>query len=214
MPKVKLVIFDLDGTLVDAYPAINASFNFAMRKFGYPARGERVIRKSVGWGDSNLLLPFVSKKDLPGAVLAYRRHHRMALLKGCRMIPYSRPLLRRLKREGYNLAVASNRPSAFSRIIIRHLGLDRYFDYMLCADKLRYGKPHPEILRRILERFSLGKEEALYVGDMAIDARAGRRSGIKTVIVTGGSSSRQEIVRERPYRVIGKIKELIKVLAG
>ncbi|MDD4953853.1 MAG: HAD hydrolase-like protein, partial [Candidatus Omnitrophica bacterium] len=51
MENIKLIIFDLDGTLVDAYLAISKSFNYATRKFGYPARGPLVIRRAVGWGD-------------------------------------------------------------------------------------------------------------------------------------------------------------------
>ncbi len=212
MCEIKSVIFDLDGTLVDAYAAITASFNYAMRKLGYPAQGARVIRKSVGRGDINLFIPFVKKKDLCGAVSAYRRHHRFALLRGARLYHHSRAVLSYLKNKGYRLAVASNRPTSFSRIIIRHLKLVKYFDYMLCADKLKYGKPHPEILRRILDKFSLKKEEALYVGDMGVDAQAGRRAGIKTVIVTGGSSTKVEIKKEHPFLVIDNIKELMRIL--
>ncbi len=71
----RLVIFDLDGTLIDAYPAITESFNYVMRGFGYPVRSPRVIRGAVGWGDRNLLAPFVREKDLGRMLVAYRRHH-------------------------------------------------------------------------------------------------------------------------------------------
>ena len=60
--RIKLIIFDLDGTLVNAYPAIVQSFNFMRRKFGWPPVGERAIRRAVGWGDRNLLRPFVKEQ--------------------------------------------------------------------------------------------------------------------------------------------------------
>jgi phosphoglycolate phosphatase len=212
MPHIKLVIFDLDGTLVDAYTAITESFNYTMTRCGYPRQDARYIRRAVGWGDRNLLAPFVKPRQLAGALLTYRRHHAQALRKNSRLIPGARRLLAYLKSKGYTLAVASNRPTKFSRIIIRHLKLDRYFSCVLCADTLPHGKPHPEILRRIMGRFSLGPSQTLYVGDMAIDAQAARRAKVKTVIVTGGSSKRAEIMKEKPWRIIVKLEHLRRFL--
>jgi phosphoglycolate phosphatase len=122
-------------------------------------------------------------------------------------------LLAGLKSKGYKLAVASNRPTFFSRILIRHLGLKQYFNYVLCADKLKKGKPHPEILNQIMRKFSLTPRETLYVGDMVIDAQAGRRAGVRTLIVTTGSSSRHEIKKENPYRILKNISRLNELLS-
>jgi len=62
--SIKLIIFDLDGTLVNAYPAIIKSFNYTMQKLGYPKQSNLNIRRAVGWGDDNLLKPFLNSKDL------------------------------------------------------------------------------------------------------------------------------------------------------
>lgn len=212
MRKYKLVIFDLDGTLIDAYRAITSSFNYTMRCLQYPSKSERIIRKAVGWGDEKLLKPFLAERDLLRASSIYRRHHKEALLKGSRLFPKVKAVLRYLKKKGYFLAVASNRPTRFSWILIRHLGLKGYFDYVLCADKLKHGKPHPEILRRIMQKLSSGPQETLYIGDMAIDAMAARNAGAKAAIITTGSSTIAEIKKEAPYRVLRGIGGLVKVL--
>ena len=212
MRDIRLVIFDLDGTLVDAYPAIISSFNYAMRKLGYPTQDNLIIRRAVGLGDENLLRPFVNLKDLRRALLAYRRHQRYSLVRGTRLFPKAEGVLAYLKKKGYKLAVASNRPTIFSWILIRHLRLEKYFDYVLCADKLKHMKPHPEMLNKIIRRFSLRPEEALYVGDMNIDARSGRLAKVKTVIVTTGSSQRQEIKKEKPYRIISRLADLLRII--
>jgi len=212
MRDIKLVIFDLDGTLVNAYAAINNSFNYVMRELGLKPQSADTIRRAVGWGDANLLRPYVRERNLKRALGLYRNHHKHSLLEYSRLYPYARHLLRHLKAEGYKLAVASNRPTEFSLILLRHLRLIDFFDYVLCADKLKYGKPHPQILNKIIRWFAFKKSEVLYVGDMAIDAQAGRRAGVKTVIVTGGSSSNFEIKRERPFRVISSIDRLMKLL--
>lgn len=212
MQNIKLIIFDLDGTLVDAYAAINSSFNYVLRRLGLKPQKPDVIRRSVGWGDLNLLKPYVPARGLKRALRLYRKHHKHSLLKHSHLYPHAGGILRRLKAKGYKLAVASNRPTEFSLILLRHLQLIDLFDYVLCADKLKYGKPNPEILNKIIQRFGFKKSQVLYVGDMAIDAQAGRRARVKTIIVTGGSSSNLEIKREKPFRVISKIDRLQALL--
>jgi phosphoglycolate phosphatase len=212
MRKFKLIIFDLDGTLIDAYTAIARSFNFAMKRFGYPRQSSLVIRRAVGWGDTHLLRAFVKAKDVARVLETYRRDHKSSLVKYSKVFPGVIRLLAELKAEGYKLAVASNRPTRFSLILIRNLRLKPYFDYVLCADKLKAGKPHPEILRQIMAKFSLKPADTLYVGDMVIDAQAGRRAKVKTVIVTTGSSSVREIQAEKPWKIVKKIKNLPELI--
>ncbi len=212
MRKLALVIFDLDGTLVNAYPAIIRSFNFTMQKFNYPLQSDAVIRRAVGWGDGNLLKPFVAREDLKRVLSVYRRHHKKSLVKYTRLFPSVKMVLSYLQNKGYKLAVASNRPTQFSWILIRHLGLQGYFSYVLCGDKLRYGKPHPQILQMIMQKLSSPSEKTIYVGDMAIDAQAGKRAKVKTIIVTTGSSKLSEIRKEKPYRIIKKITQLLEIL--
>lgn len=212
MQNIKLIIFDLDGTLIDAYPAISASFNYTMRALGYPLQRPAVVRRAVGWGDANLLKPFVEKKDLPAALAVYRRHHERALLSGSRVFPGVYRVLSFLKEKGCKLAVASNRPTRFSRILIRRLALNRFIDYVLCADRLKRGKPHPEILHKIMRRFRVSPDEAVFVGDMAIDARAARRANVKAIVLSTGSSTKKELTIERPYRILHRIALLPAVL--
>jgi phosphoglycolate phosphatase len=212
MENIKLIIFDLDGTLVNAYAAISSSFNYVMRRLGLKTQSASFIRSLVGWGDINLLKPYVSKGDLEYALNLYREHHKTSLLRHTYLYPYARGLLRRLKAKGYKLAVASNRPSKFSHILLKHLKIKCFFDYVLCADQSGRAKPHPDMLNKIVKRFALKKSQVLYVGDMVIDAQAGKRAKINTVIVTSGSSSKLDIKREQPFRVISAINCLPELL--
>ena len=212
MRKIKLVIFDLDGTLIDAYAAIYSSFNYVMRKLDLKSKSPELIRRSVGWGDANLLKPYVSEHDLGRALRLYRNHHKLSLLRQSRLYPYVKPLLCKLKIRGFKLAVASNRPSRFSLILLKHLRIIGLFDYVLCADKLKRGKPDPAILNKIIKNFSLKKSQVLYVGDMVIDAQAGRRAKVKTIIVTSGSSGIAEIKREHPFKIISGVRQLEKIV--
>ncbi|MFH1458142.1 MAG: HAD family hydrolase [Candidatus Omnitrophota bacterium] len=212
MKDIKLIIFDLDGTLVDAYEAIFKSFHHTMQSLQMRSKSHQAIRRAVGWGDELLLKPFVSPLQLKKALFVYRRHHRHSLVRYARLFPGARKVLGILKRKEYKLAVASNRPARFSWILIRHLGLDRYFDYVLCADRLEHRKPHPEILRKIMQRFRISSKQTLYVGDMVLDAQASRRAKVRAIIVTTGSSTLAEIRKEKPLYIIRRIDELLKVI--
>ena len=212
MENIKLIIFDLDGTLLDAYAAIGSSFNYVMHRLGLKSQSISIVRRLVGWGDIDLLKPYVPQGDLKHALNLYRNHHKTSLLRHTHLYPYVRFILRGFKAKGYKLAVASNRPSKFSHILLKHLKIGGFFDYVLCADQSGRAKPHPEMLNKIVKRFRLKKSQVLYVGDMVIDAQAGRRAKINTIIVTSGSSSKLNIKREQPFRTISAISRLQDLL--
>lgn len=210
--NVKLVVFDLDGTLINAYPAITRSFNAVMRAAGYPERSVSVIRRAVGWGDRNLLAPFVPRQTLDKVLALYRNDHKRTLVKYSRLYPGVRSMLSRLRRRGYLLAVATNRPTRFTDILLKHLDLRGYFDAVVCADKLENMKPHPQILHVVMERLRVHPEQTLYVGDMFIDAQTGSRAGVKTVMVLTGSSTARELKKEKPDKIIPAAAGLSSIL--
>ena len=210
--RYKLIIFDLDGTLVDAYKAVSASLNFALNKAGLPPLSDETIKRSVGWGDRNLLSRFVSADKVDAIFKIYRHHHKRALKTGTKFLPYARQILLSLKKKEIKLAVASNRPTVYTRIILKHLKVISLFDCILCADKVRLGKPAPDILKRILKKLNVAAHEALYAGDMTIDVEAGRRARVRTVAVLTGSCKRAEISPLCPYKIIKNLKWLIPIV--
>ena len=147
----KMIIFDLDGTLVDAYKAVSSSVNFTLRKVGCPLVDDETIKRKVGWGDKNLLLNFVPMQGIDRALSIYRRHHAQALKQGTKFLPGARKVIRKLKKH-YALAIASNRPTKFTRIILKYLGALTDFKFIVCGDKVKHPKPAPDILHHILKR--------------------------------------------------------------
>lgn len=208
----KLIIFDLDGTLVNSYPAIIASTKHALVKLGLPTHSAEAIRRAVGRGDRELIESFVNTGNIEQALRLYRTHHRGALEKKTYWMPYAWQLLRYLKKNGYTVAIASNRPRAFVDIILGHLHVERYFDYILCKDQIAFGKPHPSIINKIIKQLKVPKKRVLYVGDMTIDVRTGKRANVATCAVATGSNSFSELRGERPSFLFRDLSSLIAML--
>lgn len=210
------LIFDLDGTLVNAYPAVSQSVNYTLKALGFKPRSHAEIKRAVGWGDRHLLAQFVGEEFADRAIAIYRPHHAKALLKtgGVRFLSGAQALLKNLRAHGFKLAIASNRPTKFTLLILEKLQVREVFDVVLCADRAPRPKPHPDILLQILRQLHLPKAQALYVGDMTIDVKTGRRAAVRTVAVATGSSTKAELKVLKPYRIISKINELKTILKG
>ena len=209
---IRLVIFDLDGTLVNAYPAVTQSVNHTLVGLGFPKKTAAQIKKAVGWGDRQLMAQFVGEKLADQAIRMYRPHHLVALSKGVSFLPGAKDVLLWCKKKGLMLAIASNRPTVFTKTILKGLGVEQYFDQVLCADKLKQGKPHPEILLSLCRKMKVKKEEVLFVGDMTIDLECGARADIKTVAVVTGSSTKKELKEMDSYKIIDKLNQLKKLV--
>ena len=129
-----------------------------------------------------------------------------------RFLPGALGTLKFLKSHGYKIAIASNRPTKFTRIILKVLGVREIFDDVLCADGVNRPKPYPDILWAIAKHLGFEPTEVLYVGDMTIDLQCARAAGIHMVAVTTGSSSKKELKSLKPWRIIGRMSLLKKVI--
>ncbi len=209
MQEKKLFIFDLDGTLVDAYRAIEKSVNFTLVRLGYPPASYAEVKRRVGRGDRMLIMQFIRKKDGDRAMAIYRPHHRKTLPAYTRLRPGARKTLSILKRRKKLIAIASNRPRAFTDVILKKLNLKRYLEFVLCADEINSRKPRPKIINLIRRRFRAEKSETVYVGDMDIDLETARRAGVDAVFIRGGSSPLSAAKRYRRKKVISSPAELL-----
>ena len=211
---IRAIIFDLDGTLVNAYPAVSQSVNYTLKTMGFKPHTHAQIKRAVGWGDRQLMAQFEGEALSDIAITVYRPHHAKAILKpgGVRFLSGAQALLKALHGEGYKLAVASNRPTRFTLLVLHQLNIRRLFDVVLCADRAPRPKPYPEILRVILKRLRLSRAEALYVGDMTIDVNTGQRAGVRTIVVTTGSSTRPELKALKPHAIVPRINQLKIIL--
>ncbi|MFA5272436.1 MAG: HAD-IA family hydrolase, partial [Candidatus Omnitrophota bacterium] len=135
-------------------------------------------------------------------------HHKKALKLHSKLSPQAKELLRTLKRKDKLIAIASNRPSIYTNLILKSLGIKKYFDFVLCADDIKSNKPNPKILKIILKKFKIKKSEAVFVGDMDIDLETAKRAKIDVVFIKGGSSRLRAVRKYKNKKVINSLKEI------
>jgi phosphoglycolate phosphatase len=219
---IKLVIFDLDGTLIDSRLDLVHSVNAALRHIGRPELPDDLIASYVGDGAPILIQRALGGEAVDDATvrqglqffLSYYREHKLdhttvysgvkqaltAVQRGSNGIPRK-------------LAVLSNKPVVPSRAIVEALGLGPFFMQIYGGNSFATKKPDPEGARKLLEESGVRPEEAAIVGDSHVDVETGRNAGLWTVGVSYGFAP--HTLGERPPDVlVDSPHELAEVFDG
>ena len=213
----KLVIFDLDGTLLDTIADLAESANYALKQLGYPTHPVDVIRTFVGNGINKLLERALPPHEQTEENVMRMRSH---------FVPYydvhnadlSSPypgivnLLEDLQAKGIQIAVASNKYQAATVKLVKQYFPNIDFVEILGQREGINVKPDPTIVFDILKKAKVSCEKTLYVGDSGVDMQTAINAGVDAVGVTWGFRPRAELESFRPMGLIDKAKELLKFI--
>ncbi len=214
LTAVEGIVFDLDGTLVDAYEAVCRSLQHTLEAFGRAPLPPEEVKRAVGWGERALLERLLGTESIEEVRRVYRRHHASALKEGgVRPLP-GVPRTLEVLRRGRRLAVATNRPGYSARLVLELLGWAPLFETVLCGEEGFPLKPAPEMLDEVLARMDLPPERAVYVGDMSLDVEFARAAGVRVVAVTTGAHTHGELRACGPDLVLDSAADLPRVLDG
>jgi phosphoglycolate phosphatase len=214
--RPSLIVFDLDGTLVDSAPDIAYSVDAMLEKLGLPPVGEGPVRHWIGNGPAMLV-----KRALTGEMWPVGEPARFAeaypifmavyeanMCDRSRLFPGVAEGLAALRVAGYKLACNTNKNSVFTLPLLDHLGIAGCFDFTGCGDQFTKLKPDPEPLLRTAEYFGLEPAACVMVGDSANDGEAARRAGFGFVAVPYGYHGGAGVDVLGPDAVVGSIADL------
>jgi phosphoglycolate phosphatase len=208
-----LIIFDLDGTLVDSWRDIATSVNELLDRLGRPDLPPERIRTYIGNGVRKLLERSLGGETPPSELdqaqerylSIYRRH----LLDTTVPYPGVREALEALA-PGRSLAVLTNKPSAETLDILEGLGLDQYFQQVCGGESFARRKPDPMAVHALIESTGARPERTLMVGDSRVDFDTARNAGIRVCMVTYGLEP-DAIQPLTPDYVVDDLRELVSI---
>ncbi len=215
--SIKLVVFDLDGTLIDSRLDLFHSINAMLRHFKRPELPEEVVASYVGDGAPVLVRRALGdpkdEKFLKEAVdyfLAYYRVHKLDYTHVYDGIKESLAAIHGSNGLGRKMAVLSNKPVHPSRAIIDALGLRHFFVHVYGGNSFPTKKPDPQGARTLLKETRTQAKDALIVGDSSVDVLTGRNAGMWTCGVTYGFAP-HTLCEAPPDVVLDKPHELAEI---
>jgi phosphoglycolate phosphatase len=211
--RYRAVLFDLDGTLVDSYNALTEAVNHARRTHGLHELTSTHIRELVGEGIERLLQRAFERAELSRSIVqAFESRYDEICCAESRVLAEVDVTLRQLEDLGVSMAVCTNKPTVFSKKILDFLELSHYFRAIVGPDIAGARKPEARHLAVTLAATECSASEALFVGDMPIDVRAARNSGIDVAVVATGSSTREQLTASAPDHFLEHFSDLLKIV--
>lgn len=213
MSRPPFVVFDLDGTLIDGYGAIGDALTYAMERLGAPPPSPAEVRAMVGHGLERLLEKAVGAERAPEGVRLFRERYPEVAVEKSHLLPGVAEVVEALHARGHLMAVASNKPARFSRMILEAKGVAGRLHGVGGPDAATPPKPDPTMLRGLMELAGASASDTLVVGDMEVDFEFARAAGCRVVLIPGGSRTREELAGLEPDAFLESIGALPAWLA-
>jgi phosphoglycolate phosphatase len=217
---VKMVMIDLDGTLIHTAPDLANCANRMLRELG---RAEWPIEKVMTWIGNGV--PRLVKRALTGEMMAepettlydralpiFQKHYAAGVSELSRPFPGVVEGLGRLQAAGYQLACITNKAEAFTIPLLKNLGLHGYFRLILSGDSLPKQKPDPLPLQHACRHFGITPDHGVLVGDSSNDVQAARAAGMPVICVTYGYNHGHDIRESGPDAVVDSLAEVAQYL--
>ena len=215
----KMMLFDLDGTLVDTAPDFRNSVNYMLEHYSEPPVTLKEIRDWVGYGGRELIRrTMLAKKiefddaKLDTMLELFLSHYTENIDDDSKLYDNVKETLVFLKDNNITLSVCTNKDEKLSNTLLEKLDVLHLFDYLVGAHTFEKRKPHPMPILKTLEHLNMSKDEAVMIGDSITDLKSAQGAGIPIVLVDYGYTDNKDIYNEADLVIsnFSKLKELIR----
>jgi phosphoglycolate phosphatase len=206
----RLLLYDLDGTLVDTLEDLTASANHMLRALGSPTISSQEVRRHVGHGVRELVRRCLKSDEssrIDDGMRVYLAHYAQHRLDHARLYPGAREVLEHFASR--RQAVVTNKPNPFSRDILEALGIARYFAEIIAGDSGFPKKPDPGAALALMRAEAVTPGETVLIGDSPIDVETARNAGVGVACLLHGLSDAAELSATSPDVLVKDFAELL-----
>lgn len=223
--RYDLMLFDLDGTLVETAPEICDAVNDTLLQFDLEPVTQQQVNDWIGHGTRELLIQALADRGQtsPEAVrhsdafklieAEFAKHYQRRCGTRSHLYPHVREVLEALRAHGVKLAVVTNKEGRYTQTVLDAHALTPLFDRVISGDTLPVKKPNPAAVHSCMAQWSVPAERTLFVGDSSIDAATARQAGVAIWLLPYGYNMGQPIEACGPDRVIDDFRALLSTLA-
>lgn len=207
----KAIFFDFDGTLVDSAPGIVKTMEQTFLRMGIDVPSEEAMRSTIGLPLRLALqkLGNLSDDDADKATDTYRELFPIFEVNYINVFPQVIDTLNALREKGLRMAIVTSRDLMSLELVADKRGLTPYFETRVTGIDGFRPKPAPDMVIALLNRTLLNPEDVLVVGDTTFDIEMGNSAGCRTIAVTYGNHTLEQITTANPTHVINKFNELL-----
>ena len=207
---MRLIMFDMDGTLIDSGLAITNTINYVRVNLGFEKLEKDYILEKVNDPAINSAEFFYGTKEFtPQQTKLFEEYYNIHCLTDLAVYDGISKLIDDLSKD-FTLAVATNANSDYAHKMLNHVGLGHHFKTILGYDSVKNPKPHPEMVYKILDIHNISSQNAQLIGDSHKDIMAATRAGVDSVLVNWGFSNHEkdaiETVEELEKKIFEKFK--------
>lgn len=213
----KFCAFDLDGTLTDTIADIASAANYGLEQLGLPTHAADEYRFMVGNGMRKICeraLPEDKKQLTDELVALYNERYIAHCCENTKLYDGVHDMLLALVRAGVRIAVVTNKPQPQSDAVCAAYLSDVPFLEIVGQSELRPGKPAPDMLEYVLNKYNVRKEDAIYVGDSCVDVRFAKNAGLPVIGVAWGFRGEKELQEEGADFIAQSASQVVQTVTG
>ena len=213
MESIDLIIFDLDGTLIDSRRDIANAVNFTLKEVGFREKNIAEISSYIGRGVEDLIRKSLGESQdilFKKAKALFEEYYRKHSTDNSALYPGVGEVLEYFKRK--RKIIITNRNYEFAKLTLKAKGIYNYFEDIIGGDDTACMKPSSCPFDKAIHRLDIDKGKTIIVGDMEIDILAGKRAGIITCAVAYGIGKIEDILKAKPDYVIDNLSKLKEII--
>lgn len=207
--KIRAILFDLDGTLVDQFHAIHQAFSKTLQVMGFPAPSFERVKRAVGGASDSTMVKLIGPERAEEAVKILRPIFEKEMFNGLHSLPGVVPGLSLLHEKGFACAVLTNKYGPHARAACDHLGLNEYLSFTLGANDTEWKKPNPKLTKLALNKLGFSETETIYVGDSPYDFETAKNAGLTCHLIATGTHSIRELSALQPEKVYQDFESMV-----